>query len=211
VIPAPELESGVIERVYGGAPSNLAPGVHGTWGAADRGAEQRRTLDEWVKLVKASGLTAHGKIVALLKADHAVSHGYANLIAHKALRSDAASSGSEDDLVAAQYSGARAAVKPIYDEIMLQVRRFGEDVEVSPKKTYVSLRRAKQFALLQPAASRMDVGIKLTGIAPTARLEPSGSFNAMVTHRVRVGSTGEVDAQLVGWLREAYEQARGGG
>lgn len=109
--------------------------------------------------------------------------------------------------MAAQYSGARAAVKPIYDEVMGQVTRFGEDVEVSPKKTYVSLRRAKQFALLQPAASRLDVGIKLTDTAPTARLEPSGSFNAMVTHRVRVSSIDEVDTELIGWLREAYERA----
>lgn len=170
-----------------------------------------RTLGEWIELVTASGLTAHGKIVALLKTDHAVSHGYANLIAHKALRSDAASSTSEDELVAAQYSGARAPIKLIYDEVVRQVARFGEDVEVSPKKTYVSLRRAKQFALLQPAASRLDVGIKLTGAAPTPRLEPSGSFNAMVTHRVRVGSTDEVDAQLIGWLREAYDRASAGG
>lgn len=134
-----------------------------------------RTLDEWLTLIASSGFTAHGKIVALLKSEHDVSHGYANLIAHKALRSDAASSGSGDDLVMAQYKGARAGIKPIYDAIISQVRTFGEDVEIAPKKTYVSLRRAKQFALLQPAAS--------------------------------IGSIPEVDAELIGWLRQAYERA----
>jgi predicted transport protein len=166
-----------------------------------------RTLDEWVALVATSGATAHAKIVALLKSEHGVSHGYANLIAHKALRSDAASSGSGADLVTAQYSGARAGIKPIYDAIISQVRAFGDDVEIAPKKTYVSLRRAKQFALLQPAASRMDVGIKLQGEAPTERLEASGSFNSMVTHRVRVGSVSEVDAQLIDWMHHAYDRA----
>jgi len=170
-------------------------------------AQTGRTLDEWLTLVATSGLTTHSTIVALLKSEHGVSHGYANLIAHKALRSDAASSGSGDDLVTAQYSGARAGIKPIYDAIIRQVQAFGDDVEIAPKKTYVSLRRARQFALLQPAASRMDVGIKLQGEAPTERLEASGSFNSMVTHRVRVGSVSEVDALLIDWLRQAYDRA----
>ncbi|MGH7577586.1 MAG: DUF4287 domain-containing protein [Longimicrobiales bacterium] len=168
-------------------------------------AQTGRTLDDWITVVKSSGLSAHGKVVALLKDEHNVSHGYANLIAHKALRSDAASAGSGDDLVDAQYTGSRAAVRPIYDAVIDQVRRFGSDVEIAPKKTYVSLRRSKQFALLQPAAARLDVGIKLTGTPPAGRLDASGSFNAMVTHRVRVGSVDEVDDELIGWLRSAYE------
>jgi hypothetical protein len=166
-----------------------------------------RALDEWIALVQASGLAKHGDIVKQLKTDHGVSHGYANLIAHKAMRSDAASSDAADDLIAAQYAGARAQVRPIYDAVMQEVRRFGEDVEVSPKKAYVSLRRSKQFALLQPAASRLDVGINLKDLPATARLEPSGSFNAMVSHRVRVTSATEVDAELIGWLRAAYDRA----
>jgi predicted transport protein len=108
--------------------------------------------------------------------------------------------------VTAQYAGGRAGIKPIYDTIVIQVRAFGDDVAIAPKKTYVSLRRTKQFALLQPAASRLDVGIRLPGEAPTARLEASGSFNTMVTHRVRVGSVEAVDPHLVSW-RQAYDRA----
>jgi predicted transport protein len=166
-----------------------------------------KTLDQWQSLVRSSGLTAHGQIVKLLKTDHGVTHGYANLIAHKTLKSDAASAGDAGDLVAAQYSGAKAAVKPIYDAVLAAVQKFGPDVEISPKKTYVSLRRSKQFGLLQPAAARLDVGIALKGATATPRLELSGSFNAMVSHRVRVGSVSEVNAELIGWLRQAYERA----
>jgi len=166
-----------------------------------------KTLKQWQALVRSSGLTAHGQIVKLLKTDHGVTHGYANLIAHKTLKSDAASAGDTGDLVAAQYGGARASVKPIYDAVLAAVQKFGPDVEIAPKKTYVSLRRSKQFGLLQPAAARLDVGINLKGVAATARLETSGSFNTMVSHRVRVGARAEVDAELIGWLREAYERA----
>ena len=113
-----------------------------------------------------------------------------------------------DDPVGAQYEGAKAALRPIYDAILEGVQRFGGDVEVSPKKANVSLRRNKQFALVQPStATRMDVGINLKGVAPSGRLEASGSFNAMVSHRVRLESVKGVDKELIGWLKQAYDQA----
>lgn len=88
------------------------------------------------------------------------------------------------------------------------MRGFGSDVEFAPKKAYVSLRRSKQFALVQPSTkTRVDVGLKLRDAAPEGRLEASGSFNAMVSHRVRVESPAEVDAELIGWLRKAYDEA----
>lgn len=165
-----------------------------------------RSLEEWKAVIAKSGLTAHGKIVAMLKGE-GMTHGYANLVAHKTLKSDAGSAAEDVDLVGEQYSGARAAMRPVYDAIMSRVTGLGADVEVAPKKAYVSLRRKTQFALLQPSTSRLDVGIKLPGTPATSRLEASGSFNSMVSHRVRVGSVAEVDAELVAWLRQAYERA----
>lgn len=163
-----------------------------------------KSLEDWIALVKKSGLEKHGEIVAMLKADHGLGHGYANLVAQSHLKTGALGN-SGDDLVAAQYAGGKAGLKPIHDAIMAAVAKFGKDVEISPKKGYVSLRRSKQFALVQPStATRVDVGIQLKGKPPQGRLEASGSFNAMVTHRVKVASPKEVDAELVSWLKEAY-------
>jgi hypothetical protein len=107
-----------------------------------------------------------------------------------------------------QYSGDKAPLRPIYDAIVQAVSRFGRDVEISPKKTWVSLRRGKQFAIIQPSTStRVDVGLNLGSIRPAGRLESSGSFNAMVTHPVRLGSARDVDEELIKWLRTAYDAA----
>jgi Domain of unknown function (DUF5655) len=38
-----------------------------------------------------------------------------------------------------------------------------------------------------------------------ARLEASGSFNSMVSHRVRIEKASEIDQQLVSWLKQAYD------
>lgn len=166
-------------------------------------------MTEWVARVAGSGKAKHGEVVAWLKAEHGLTHGYANLVAHLAKGTAASTSGKgDDDLVAAQYAGAKAGLKPIHDALVAAVRRFGADVELAPKKAYVSLRRSKQFGLIQPSTtSRLDVGITLKGIPPTDRLEAAGSWNSMVTHRVRLASPGEVDAELIAWLKQAYTKA----
>lgn len=166
-----------------------------------------RALPEWVALARASGLGKHGQIVAMLKADHGLGHGYANLVAQSAQQGEAPAPGGED-LVAAMYAGEKQALLPVWAAIEKAVRAFGGDVEVSPKKTYVSLRRSKQFALVQPTTkTRVDVGLCLKGEATGPRLEAAGSFNSMVSHRVRLEKPADVDAELVGWLRQAYERA----
>ncbi|MBZ0110924.1 MAG: DUF4287 domain-containing protein [Thermoanaerobaculia bacterium] len=168
-------------------------------------AKTGQSLAEWLDLLVAKGEMKHGEIVKFLKADHGVGHGFANLIAHTRLNPRAAGG---DGLVEAQYAGAKADLRPIYDRLIEVVTAFGDDVEIAPKKTYVSLRRNKQFGLIQPSTrSRVDVGLNLKDETPTERLELSGSFNGMVSHRVRLSGVEEVDGPLVAWLREAYEGA----
>ncbi|MDX1556034.1 MAG: DUF4287 domain-containing protein [Xanthomonadales bacterium] len=166
-----------------------------------------KPVPHWVQVVKKSGLSKHGQIVKFLKENHDFTHGYANLVAHKALASSADQI-DDDELVAAQYAGPKAELRPIYDHVIKAVEGFGKDVELAPKKAYVSLRRKKQFALIQPSTkTRVDLGVNIKGKAPEGRLEASGSFNAMVSHRVRLESVSDFDAEVMGWLKEAYEAA----
>jgi predicted transport protein len=115
---------------------------------------------------------------------------------------------SEDTLVEEQYTGAKADLRPVYDAVIKAVEKFGKDVEIAPKKTYVSLRRKKQFAIVQPSTkTRMDIGLIIKGKDTTERLEEGSKWNGMCTHRVRVTEKGEINPELVGWLKEAYEAA----
>ncbi|MDJ0838327.1 MAG: DUF4287 domain-containing protein [Acidobacteriota bacterium] len=164
-----------------------------------------KTLDEWLAITKAAGLAKHGQIVKMLKTEHGMTHGFANLTAHETLKAGASVERPQDP-VDAQYSGAKAALRPIYDAIMERVKALGDDVEISPKKAYVSLRRNKQFALIQPSTkTRVDLGINIKGREPEGRLEASGSFNAMVSHRVKLTAADQVDDEVAAWLGEAYQ------
>lgn len=166
-----------------------------------------RTVADWVTLVGRTEHEKHGQIVKFLKSEHGITHGYANLIAHRALEADSGVP-SDSDLVEAQYAGPKADLRVIYDQVIKAVGEFGDDLEIAPKKSYVSLRRKKQFALIQPSTkTRVDLGINLKGKAAEEKLEISGSFNAMVSHRVRLSSAADVDTAVIAWLKQAFEAA----
>lgn len=167
-------------------------------------ASSGRSLAEWIEVVRASGLEKHANAVAMLKADHGLGHGNANLIVIKAREAAAGGAASEDELVEAQYAGRHAGLRPAYEAVVAAVREFGDDVELAPKKAYVSLRRRKQFGQVGPASGQLEVGVNLPGHPGSERLKPT---SGMATHRVRIDDASGLDEELLGWLREAYERA----
>jgi hypothetical protein len=166
-----------------------------------------KSLAEWVALLRPQNFAKHGEIVSFLKTEHSFGHGFANLVAHEVLQSHAGALAETTDLVADQYKG-KEQLRPMYDAIMAAVAGFGNDVEIAPKKGYVSLRRKKQFALVQPSTkTRLDLGLNIKGLAPVGQLEASGSFNAMCTHRVRLEQPADLGPEVIEWLKAAYDQA----
>jgi len=110
-------------------------GTHGDAGAGCPGSDREPRRENrqaargaWIAAAKRSGLARHGEIVKMLKTDHGMGHGYANLVAHKVLAGDAGSRGEVD-------------------------------------------------------------------------------LNVMVTHRVRIEDAAAVDAEMIGWLRRAYDES----
>jgi hypothetical protein len=171
--------------------------------------EQRtgRPLAHWTAVARASGLTKHMQVLKHLKDKHGLSYGHANLVAFKFLGTDAASVGDDDALLTAMFAG-KEHWRPLYDALAAAVQQLGPDVELAVKKSYVSVRRSKQFAILQPSTkTRFDVGIQLKGHPGTERLKSGGAFNGMTTHRVALGIEAHLDNDLMGWLREAYASA----
>lgn len=164
-----------------------------------------RSVSAWAEVVR-TGVTGdrHGEVVAYLKTEHGLTHGNANALAH-AVRALATGPVSDDELLAQQYAGPKAALLPTYEEILAIARGLGDDVVVSVKKTGVSLRRRKQFALVEaPSSRRVRIGFNLAGTPPTDRLRPA---TGMCTHSVDVTDPDDVDDEIATWLRQAYQLA----
>lgn len=166
-----------------------------------------KSLEEWFALIRERGLTKHGEIMTLIKGEHGVSHGFANTIALIYRQEAEGGPPPDDDLVAAQYA-AKPDLKPLYDLLVETARSFGDDVELAPKKAYVSLRRAKQFGIIQPSTkTRMDIGLNLKGVTPSGPLVEGDKWSGMCSHRMEIHGRDDVTPEVVEWLRRAYEGA----
>jgi hypothetical protein len=175
-----------------------------------RNIEQRygKPIGAWIELVKASSLSKHQDVVAMLKTQHGMSHGAAHRIVLLARSTDRPGPVSLEAAVDSLYAGKRAALRPIHDLLTATIMMFGSDIEQVPKSGYLSLRRAKQFAMIQPSTiTRVDVGLILRDVEPAGRLETAARFNALFTHRVRLSRPAEVDTELRDWLHLAYGRA----
>jgi hypothetical protein len=166
-----------------------------------------RSLDEWLMLTPAAPEQKHSTIVAWLQHEHGMTHGYANLVATAHLRPDSLSATEAVDYVHrldAQYAG-KEHLKPIYDRLIEVASGFDGGFDAILKRNYVSLRRRKQFAIIKPSTkTRLDLGLCMRGVEPAGRLEPSGKFSSMASHRVRITSVDEVDNEISIWLRLAH-------
>lgn len=175
----------------------------------EKGLEEKtgKPLAHWIEVIKKTGIDKHKAMIDHLKSEHGFTYGFANFVAMKARKADAGSH-DPDDLVSNQYKG-KEALKPIYEKLIAEIAKFGDDITHAPKKSAVSMVRKKQFALIKPATkTRIDLGLKLKGKEITDRLENSGPFGSMCTHRVRLSTPEDVNAELIAWLQEAYEKAQ---
>ena len=169
-------------------------------------AKTGRSLADWIEIALATpdgAAPSHKAIIDRLKTEHGLGHGYANLVALRALQPQDAPEG--DALVDSWYAGPKAGLRPLHDAVIAVARAMGPDVELAPKKTYVSLRRKKQFAMVGPGpGGRLEIGLNLPDRPVGGRLEAA---TGMASRRVRISTPAEIDSELLGWLREAYDRA----
>jgi len=166
-----------------------------------------KKLNEWIAIVNKSGFVKHGELVNFLKEKYGFTYGNANMVVHYAKQSHAGAAENSDDLISDQYKG-KENLKPWYDKILNDIKKFGNDVELAPKKAYVSLRRKKQFAIIQPSTKdRLDVGLNIKGVSPSGIVEDGSKWNAMCTHRIKVTDEKSINKDLVSWIKKAYDQA----
>jgi hypothetical protein len=170
-------------------------------------AQTGLTPEDFRKLARQKGLVSAREITAWLKEDYGLGYGYAGAIYYTIAHADDAKAGPADR-IDKLFAGNKAQWRRAYDTLEGKVRKFGPDVEVAPNMSYINLcRGARKFAVVQAAVEHLDLGIKLKGVKPAGRFAAAGKWNAMVTHRVRIGDPQEIDKEVLAWLRQAYDAA----
>jgi Domain of unknown function (DUF4287)/Domain of unknown function (DUF5655) len=159
-------------------------------------AEEKGLLADGVKT---------GAIVDWITTDYPLGRGHAMAIV--ATLKPTRAQDKHEDPISAYFSGAKAGWRSVFDDLLVTLEAVGP-VTVSPTNSYLSLLRdSRKFAIVAATRERLDIGIKLPGVEPTERFAAAGSWNSMVTHRVRVTDADQVDTQLLNWLSDAYATA----
>ena len=168
-----------------------------------------RTLPQLYAWLEESGKQKHGELRDAAKSGLSLGHGDANTLVTMFRRSTGAATApasNAKDALDQIYTGPKEALRPIHDQAMQAITKFGP-FEVAPKKAYVSLRRKKQFAMIGPATkTQVEIGLNVKDLEAGERLialKPGG----MCQYKVRLSSPDEVDAELIEWLSAAYEAA----
>jgi len=170
-------------------------------------ARTGKSLDAVRRIIADSGLAKHAQVRSMLMEALALGYGDANTLALAAAKGAAGNAEpSVAEALDAIYSDAKAALRPLHEHIVGALAGWGE-FETAPKKSYVSLRRKKQFAMVGPATrTQIEIGLNVRELPPDVRLkaQPPGG---MCQYTVRVTQADDVDAQLLGWIRAAFDAA----
>jgi Domain of unknown function (DUF5655)/Domain of unknown function (DUF4287) len=167
-----------------------------------------RTLDEWVALVQASGIDPldQNAVRRWLRSAHGVPQNSQWAIADAAARAAGWVRPSTAEYIDSQYTGAKAALRPIYDKLAAAIEDLGDDVTVEGRGSYTPFVRGRQFAAVAATTrDRVDLGLRFTEAPADDRLQRS-TGPGQATHKIALRSVGDVDDQMLRLLRLAYEQ-----
>jgi predicted transport protein len=168
-----------------------------------------KTFEQWVEIAKAKGPSTAKECYAWLKKTYGVPHLSAQIIADKVGGHDRYSAYENPEaLVDAMYAGPKEGLRPIYEQLVGLARKLGKDVKVTPCKTYVALRRKRQFGIVKPTTkTRVDLGLTLSDVQPRGRLEAASNVGSeRISHVIKIESAKEIDAEVKQWLKQAYDQ-----
>lgn len=168
-----------------------------------------KTLQQWVAVAKGSRLKDPKELRKWLKAKHGLGGTTCWIIADATLGKPDEHPPSDSEALAVQFKGDKAALRPVYNRLVRQIKGLGPDVRVGVRKTQTTFAREHTFAIAKaPTRTRIDLGLRLPGIKPTKRLQATRAFSDNATHCVALAGPEEVDLQLHEWLKAAYD-ARG--
>ena len=163
-----------------------------------------KSLEEWTRLLEEAGPTESKARMEWLKVEHGLGRDTAMSIVEIA---EGRGNPDPDALVDAMYAGPKAGLRPTYEAVVEAALSLGEDVQAAPCSTYVPLLRKNTFAIIKPTTrTRIDLALALSGVTPNERLkEAKGLGVSRITHVVGLSSPADLDDEVKGWLRQAYE------
>ena len=166
-----------------------------------------RSLEEWLALIDTSGVDPldQNAVRRWLRDAHGVRQNTQWALADAAARAAGWVRPTVEEYIDGQFTGKKAALRPIFEAVRAAAMSLGDDVTVEGRGTIVPFVRRRQFAAVAATASRIDLGLRLPDPPASARLQPA-TAPGTATHKVQLLTGTDVDDEVRALLRAAYEQ-----
>lgn len=178
-------------------------------------AKTGRSMDDWLELIRLEGPSTEKEQREWLKAQHNLGTNSASWLAERTagkgaeMDSPAKYLQTAEQYIGEMFSGAKAGLRPLYDELLHFCLGFAPEVKACPCKTIVPLYRHHVIAQLKPATrTRLDFGFALGNTEATGKLIDTGGFTKKdrITHRIEIKESSDLNAEVKRWFQIAYER-----
>jgi hypothetical protein len=107
--------------------------------------------------------------------------------------------------VAAHFAGKDSTTREIYDRLLKTSRKLGV-VKEDPKKTSIHLVNRTAFAGVATRKNSITLTVKSDRKLSSPRIHKSEQVSAhRFHHEIKLASPEDVDVELAGWLKAAFE------
>lgn len=166
-----------------------------------------KTLEQWLPVVKASGLNKQMEITNWLKATHKLNHLQAQLLAGLFLNNGKPVYQNEASLLENQFIKCEA-MRPLFEEVSSKILSLYKDAQLIPKKTYLSYTATREFAAINIKPKELRLGMDLGEMAFTETLQKSKLSGPMprISHMTVITELKQFDKQLIEYLQTSYNR-----
>jgi predicted transport protein len=167
-----------------------------------------KTLEQWLPVVKKSGLGKQMEITNWLKAEHKLNHLQASLLAGLYLNNGKPVYQNESNLLDNQFVKCEI-MRPVFDAVSKKILKLFPDTQLIPKKTYLSFTATREFAAINIKPKEIRLGIDLGDMPFTETLQKSKLSGPMprISHMVIITDINQIDKNVNEYLQLSYNRS----
>ncbi|MBK6390869.1 MAG: DUF4287 domain-containing protein [Saprospiraceae bacterium] len=167
-----------------------------------------KSLEQWLPVVKASGLTKQMEITNWLKSSHELNHMQASLLAGLYLNHGMPVYQNESSLLDNQFIKSEQ-MRPLFEVVSRKIMSLFPDAQLIPKKTYLSFTATREFAAINIKPKEIRLGVDLGDQAFDDTLQKSKLTGPMprISHMVVLTDIGQFDKKVISYLQASFDRS----
>lgn len=166
-----------------------------------------KSLEEWLVLVKSSGIEKRNDVLEWLKKGHGLNHLQAQLIAGIYLNNGNPVYINENALLENQFLKC-PEMRPLFNDISEKIISTFQGTQLIPKKTYLSFTAVREFAAINIRPKEIRLGIDLGDEPFTDTIQKSKLTGPMprISHMLIMTEAKQLDNQVMKVISQSHNR-----